>query len=144
MPWSGGCSTRAARWSCSTARTCAAGSARTSASRPASGARTSAAAPKLAAFVAPEEAVRQKAAAAVGRERFLVVHLDAPLEVCRQRDSEGHYRQADSGDIAQFPGVSSPYEPPAAPDIVLATDKLPVDQCVVQILDLLESRGVLG
>ncbi len=98
----------------------------------------------LAAFVAPEEAVRQKAAAAIGRERFLVVHLSAPLEVCRQRDTDGHYPQADSGEIALFPGVSSPYEPPAAPALVLATDKLPVAQCVEQVLQLLESRGALG
>ena len=98
----------------------------------------------LAAFVAPDEAVRQKAAAAIGRERFLVVHLNAPLEVCRQRDAEGHYKLADSGDLALFPGVSSPYEPPAAPDLVLPTDKLPVEQCVERILALLASRGVLA
>jgi bifunctional enzyme CysN/CysC len=97
----------------------------------------------LAAFVAPDEAVRQKAATAIGRERFLVVHLDAPLEVCRQRDTDGHYRQADSGEIAQFPGVSSPYEPPVAPDLVLATDKLRVEECAEQIMALLSSRGVL-
>lgn len=96
----------------------------------------------LAAFVAPDEAIRKKAATTIGRERFLVVHLDAPLEVCRQRDTDGHYKLADSGEIATFPGVSSPYEPPAKPDLVLATDKLPVDQCVEQILALLDSRGV--
>jgi bifunctional enzyme CysN/CysC len=98
----------------------------------------------LAAFVAPEEAIRQKAAATIGRERFLVVHLSAPLEVCRQRDTDGHYKLADSGEMALFPGVSSPYEPPAQPDLVLETAKLPVDQCVEKILALLESCGVLG
>jgi bifunctional enzyme CysN/CysC len=98
----------------------------------------------LAAFVAPDEAVRQKAAECIGRERFLVVHLDAPLEVCRQRDTDGHYKLADSGEIAMFPGVSSPYEPPAQADLVLPTDKLPVEACLDRILALLESRGVLG
>ena len=43
----------------------------------------------LAAFVAPEEAVRQKAAATVGSDRFLLIHLSAPIDVCRQRDTEG-------------------------------------------------------
>src|SRR4029079_3268809 len=95
----------------------------------------------LAAFVAPDEAGRQKAAAAIGPERFLVVHLSAPLEVCRKRDTDGHYKLADTGDMPLFPGVSSPYEPPAKPDLVLETDKLPVDQCVEKILALLESRG---
>ena len=96
----------------------------------------------LAAFVAPDEAVRQKAADRIGRERFLVVHLYAPLEVCRQRDTDGHYKLADSGEMALFPGVSSPYEPPTNPDLKLATDKLSVAQCVEKILALLETKGV--
>jgi bifunctional enzyme CysN/CysC len=96
----------------------------------------------VAAFVAPDEAVRQKAAGTVGRERFLVVHLDCPLEVCRQRDPDGHYKQADSGEIA-MPGVTSPFEPPAAPDLVLKTDKISVAACVEQLIALLEMRGVV-
>jgi bifunctional enzyme CysN/CysC len=96
----------------------------------------------LAAFVAPDEAVRQKAAGTVGRERFLVVHLDCPLEVCRQRDPDGHYRQADSGEIA-MPGVSSPFESPAAPDLVLKTGEIGVEACVEKLLALLEQRGVM-
>jgi bifunctional enzyme CysN/CysC len=96
----------------------------------------------LAAFVAPEEAVRQKAAAAIGRERFLVVHLDCPLDVCRQRDTDGHYKLADSGEIANFPGISAPYESPTAPDLVLKTDRISVTECIAQILKLLEARGV--
>ena len=97
----------------------------------------------LAAFVAPEEAVRQKAAATIGAERFVVVHLSAPIEVCRQRDTDGHYKLADSGEMPLFPGVSSPYEAPAKPDLVLETDKLPVEACVERILKLLEERGVV-
>jgi bifunctional enzyme CysN/CysC len=97
----------------------------------------------LAAFVAPDEAVRQKAAAAIGRERFLVVHLSAPLEVCRQRDTEGHYQLADSGDMPLFPGVSSPYEPPAKPDLVLETGKLSIEDCVQRITDLLSAKGAV-
>ena len=97
----------------------------------------------LAAFVAPEEAVRQKAAATIGRERFLVVHLSAPVEVCRQRDTEGHYKLADSGDMPMFPGVTSSYEPPGSPDLVLETDKLPIDQCVEKVLSLLADHGVV-
>jgi len=96
----------------------------------------------LAAFVAPDEAVRQKAAATVGRERFLVVHLDCPLDVCKQRDPDGHYKLADRGEIA-MPGVSSPFESPASPDLVLATDKLGVAACVEKVVALLEGRGVM-
>ena len=98
----------------------------------------------LAAFVAPEEAVRQKAGEVIGRERFLVVHLSAPLEVCRQRDTDGHYKLADSGEIALFPGVSAPYEAPEKPDLVLPTHKLRVDECVEKIIALLEERGMIS
>jgi bifunctional enzyme CysN/CysC len=96
----------------------------------------------IAAFLAPEEAVRQKAADVIGRDKFLLVHLDAPLEVCRQRDQEGLYAKAEAGEIANFPGVDAPYEPPTNADLTLDTAKLPVEECVKRILDLLAKRGV--
>ncbi|NOY40410.1 MAG: sulfate adenylyltransferase subunit CysN [Planctomycetes bacterium] len=98
----------------------------------------------IAAFLAPREEVRQKAAEVVGRERFLVVHLNAPIEVCRERDQEGLYGAADEGEIANFPGVSSPYEEPANADLVLATHELDVDNCVEQIMELLAGRGAVS
>jgi len=97
----------------------------------------------LAAFVAPDEAVRQKAAERIGTDRFLVVHLSAPVDVCRTRDTEGHYVLADQGALANFPGVSAPYEPPVSPDLVLPTHEWPVSRCVDAIVKLLESRGVI-
>jgi bifunctional enzyme CysN/CysC len=97
----------------------------------------------IAAFVAPDESVRQKAAERVGADRFLVVHLAAPIEVCRQRDTDGHYVLADQGELANFPGVSAPYEPPAGPDLVVPTHEWPVGRCVDAVVKLLESRGVI-
>jgi bifunctional enzyme CysN/CysC len=97
----------------------------------------------IGAFVAPDEAVRQKAAERVGRERFLVVHLSAPVDVCRQRDTDGHYALADSGELTNFPGVSAPYEPPADPDLVIPTHEWPVAKCVDAVITLLEQRGVI-
>jgi len=97
----------------------------------------------LGAFVAPDEAVRQKAADRVGRDRFLVIHLSAPVDVCRQRDTDGHYRLADAGEMANFPGVSAPYEPPAQPDLVIPTHEWPVGKCVDAVIRLLEERGVV-
>jgi bifunctional enzyme CysN/CysC len=98
----------------------------------------------IAAFVAPEEAVRQRAAEVVGREKFLVVHLSAPLEVCRQRDPDGYYQQADSGELADVPGVSAPYDPPTNPDLVLPTHELSVEECVRRLVKLLEEKQVIG
>jgi bifunctional enzyme CysN/CysC len=96
----------------------------------------------VAAFLAPEEDVRLKAADVVGRDRFLIVHLDAPLEVCRQRDTSGMYAKADEGELANVPGVSVPYEPPRNPDLVLDTANTPVDECVGRILKLLVDRAI--
>jgi len=97
----------------------------------------------IAAFLAPSEQVRQKAADVVGRDHFLVVHLSAPLDACRQRDHVGLYEDAAAGEIANFPGVSFPYEPPLQPDLVLPTHELTVEVCVDRIVELLESRAIV-
>jgi|MDTA01.2.fsa_nt_gb bifunctional enzyme CysN/CysC len=97
----------------------------------------------IGAFVAPSESVRQKVRERVGAERFLVVHLSAPLDVCRQRDTEGHYALADSGEITNFPGISAPYEQPADPDLVIPSHEWPVGKCVDTIIELLEQRGLI-
>jgi bifunctional enzyme CysN/CysC len=96
----------------------------------------------VAAFVAPLAEIRERARQVVGPERFLVVHLQAPDEVRRQRDAAGHYAQADRGDIANFPGVSAPYEIPENPNLRLATDQLSVEECVDAIWRMLEERKV--
>jgi bifunctional enzyme CysN/CysC len=98
----------------------------------------------LASFVAPDAAVREKVAERVGRERFLVVHLAAPVEVCRQRDTSGAYAKADAGEITDFPGVTAPYEPPAEPDLVIPSHEWPLARSVEAVLGLLEQKGVLG
>ena len=97
----------------------------------------------IAGFVAPSEEVRQRAATEVGEDKFIVVHLSAPVEVCRERDSDGHYALADSGEIANFPGVSAPYEAPTNPDLTLPTHELGVKECVDQLIKLLEERGII-
>ncbi len=94
-------------------------------------------------LVAPSAAVRERAAAALGEDRCLVVHLSAPVEVCRERDDTGQYARADTGEIANFPGVSSPYETPQNPDLVLPTHELSIGECVDRLVGLLESRGVI-
>ena len=98
----------------------------------------------LASFVAPDAAVREKVAERVGRERFLVVHLAAPVEVCRERDTSGAYAKADAGEITDFPGVTAPYEPPAEPDLVIPSHEWPLARSVEAVLGLLEQKGVLG
>jgi bifunctional enzyme CysN/CysC len=97
----------------------------------------------VAAFVAPHEAVREKAKQVIGRDRVLEVYCTAPMEVLRARDQSGAYRLADEGRIAQMPGVTAAFEEPKAPDLVLRTDQLGVDESVGRIVELMKSRGYL-
>ncbi len=97
----------------------------------------------IAAFVAPSEPVRQRATEVVGRARFLIVHLSAPVEVCRRRTQGDEYQRADAGDIANFPGVSATYDVPPAADLTLPTHELDVNTCVDRIMDLLRQRSIL-
>ena len=97
----------------------------------------------LAGFVAPSEEVRQRAATEIGEDKFIVVHLSAPVEVCRERDPDNNYALADSGEIANFPGVSAPYDAPNNPDLVLPTHEIGVRECVDRLIKLLEERKII-
>ncbi len=97
----------------------------------------------VCAFVAPSEDVRQKAAQSVGADQFLTIHLDAPVDVCRERDENGMYAKADAGEISNFPGVSFDYEPPVDPALKLNTAMFSVEECVDKIIALLEEKDAL-
>jgi len=94
----------------------------------------------IAAFVAPTEELREKARDLAGAEQFLLVHMDTPIEVCRQRDRRGMYAKADAGELQHFPGVSAPYEPPKSADITLQTASMSIEACVDEIIRVLVER----
>ena len=96
----------------------------------------------LTAFVAPEESVRTRARLAVGEGRFLEVFLTAPMAVLRERDADGLYAAAERGE-ANLPGVNAEFEAPSAPDMVLATDALDVEDCAERVVELLRKRGYI-
>lgn len=98
----------------------------------------------IASFLAPHKEVRDKARDVVGSDRFIEVFLDVPLEVCRERDTNGMYDLADSGEIQDFPGVTSPYEEPVAADLMLSPHAEALDECVEKILELLRQRGFIS
>ena len=70
--------------------------------------------------------------------RFIEVFLNAPLEVCEQRDSKGLYARARAGELKEFTGISAPYEEPLKPEIQLHTNALSVTECVTIILERLK------
>ncbi len=99
----------------------------------------------IAAFVAPDPAIREKARQVIGTDNMLHIHLSAPVEVCRYRDSSGRYAAADRGEIVNFPGVTIPYEKPGDANLVLDTERLSVEQCLDLIEQLLSRKlGVAG
>lgn len=88
----------------------------------------------IAAFVAPEEAARQKFKDVVGPERCFHVHLEAPPAVCRERDQTGRYAAADRGEVQSFPGVQFNYEPPTRADQCISTHAKPMKELVAEYL----------
>jgi bifunctional enzyme CysN/CysC len=97
----------------------------------------------LCALMAPDAAVRAKAREAIGAERFVLVHVATPIDVCRARDTSGTYRRAESGELGDFPGVSATYEAPADADLVIDTSAEALDACFERLMTLLEDRGAL-
>ena len=97
----------------------------------------------IGAFVAPSEEVRQKARETLG-DSLVTVHLNAPLDVCRERDTTGLYTSAERDGLDTVPGVTLPFDPPENADLVLPTHELSVDESVERLIELLRERGALG
>ena len=91
----------------------------------------------ITAFISPFQADRDRARKAAGEDRFLEIFVDAPLAICEERDPKGFYRKARAGAIAEFTGISSPYEPPVAPALTVRTGETDLETCVAQIRALL-------
>jgi len=98
----------------------------------------------LTAFISPFRADRERVRALVAPGDFLEVYCHCSLEICEQRDAKGLYEKARRGEISDFTGISSPYEEPLAPDLVLNTGASTVDACVDDVFALLQQRKVIG
>ncbi|MES3628567.1 MAG: sulfate adenylyltransferase subunit CysN [Longimonas sp.] len=97
----------------------------------------------LCTFVSPYREDRTRVRELLPEGRFLEVHVDCSIEVCKERDPKGLYEKAEKGEISNFTGVSAPYEEPEDPEIVVRTDEHDVQTCVDQIVDALEARGII-
>jgi bifunctional enzyme CysN/CysC len=84
----------------------------------------------VTAFISPYRDDRARARAAAGTHRFFEVHVKSGLAVCEARDPKGLYRKARAGELRDFTGIDSPYEPPDAPDLVVDTETQDVAACV--------------
>jgi len=97
----------------------------------------------LTAFISPFRAERIAARQTIGDDRFLEVFVDTPLAVAEQRDTKGLYKKARAGELKNFTGIDSPYEPPENPALVVTTDdKTPVETAA-EVVRLLRARGIV-
>ena len=98
----------------------------------------------LTAFISPFRADRQKIRQLVAQDDFVEIYCKCPIDVCEQRDVKGLYRLAKEGKIEEFTGISSPYEEPANPELILDTSVESLEACVDRVLNLLGDRSVFS
>lgn len=94
----------------------------------------------LVALVSPLRGAREQVRQTLPAGDFIEVYCRCPLDVCQERDPKGMYRKAANGTIAQFTGVSSPYEEPLAPALTLATGEEQIEESVGRLTRLLLAR----
>ena len=97
----------------------------------------------LTAFISPFNNDRSTVRNMVQHGDFIEIYCNTPLDICEKRDTKGLYKKARKGEIKDFTGISSPYEAPAKPDLMLLTGTTPLEQCVNKIIELLVNRNIV-
>jgi adenylylsulfate kinase len=95
------------------------------------------------AFISPFLADRELVRKMFEPEEFIEIYLECPIGVCEDRDPKGLYKKARNGEITDFTGISSPYEPPIHPEITIESDKMTIDQSVRKIIAYLKNKKIL-
>ena len=97
----------------------------------------------LAAFISPFKKDRKIVRELVIEGDYVEVFCNAPLDICESRDVKGLYKKARSGEIPEFTGVSSPYENPSKPELILDTNTLSIKECLEKIISYISKRQVI-
>jgi bifunctional enzyme CysN/CysC len=98
----------------------------------------------MTAFISPFRAERQLARSLLAEGEFVEIHVDTPLEVAEERDVKGLYRKARRGELRNFTGIDSPYEPPEAPELRLNTTHSTPEQAADAVIAKLHELGFIG
>ncbi len=88
----------------------------------------------ICSFISPTNEVRDMAKEIIGEDRFIEVFVNCPLEICEQRDVKGLYKKVRKGEIKNFTGIDSPYEPPEHPDVEIKTNENTVKQSIKDLV----------
>jgi len=97
----------------------------------------------ICSFISPTEEIREMARNIIGKNDFIEIFLNPPLEVCEQRDTKGLYKKARAGEIKDFTGISSPFEAPKHPDLVIDTSVVAIKDAVDMIFKTIMDRITL-
>jgi len=97
----------------------------------------------LTAFISPLKKDRDQVRSIIGQENLIEIYCNCPVEVCEERDTKGFYKMARKGEIKNYTGISSPYEPPNNPDLELDTSGQTIKECIGLIIDLLKKRDII-
>jgi bifunctional enzyme CysN/CysC len=93
----------------------------------------------ITAFISPYRSDRQRARSAA-RDSFHEIYIKADLAACETRDPKGLYLRARRGEIAEFTGISAPYEAPESPDLIVDTQQMSIEDCVTHVIDYVEQH----
>lgn len=91
----------------------------------------------IAAFISPNNELREMASTIIGKDNFLEIYVNTPIEECERRDVKGLYAKARKGEIKDFTGVSAPFEAPEHPALSLDTSVLSLEESVNKLLELI-------
>jgi bifunctional enzyme CysN/CysC len=97
----------------------------------------------LVSFISPFRAERRLARSLLASGEFFEIYIDTPLEEAEKRDTKGLYRKARAGEIHNFTGIDSPYEPPENPEVHIDTRTTSAEQAAEQIIAYLRKLGVI-
>jgi len=96
----------------------------------------------MASFISPYRADRDRVKSLFQEGDFIEIYVKCPLDELERRDPKGLYKKARQGLIKEFTGISAPYEEPVAPEIVLDTSRLSIDECAQIVFDDIVRRGI--
>ncbi|MFT4414103.1 adenylyl-sulfate kinase [Fredinandcohnia humi] len=95
------------------------------------------------AFISPFREDREQVRALFPEGEFIEVYVKCPISICENRDPKGLYKRARSGAIREFTGISSPYEEPINPELIIETDTMSIPQSVTKIINFLKNKNII-
>jgi adenylylsulfate kinase len=98
----------------------------------------------IAAFISPYREDRRSIRDLVGKDRFMEIYIECPVDVCAARDEKGIYAKAKAGLIKEFTGISAPYEPPEDPALVIHSHQEDPVKSAQQVFALIKGKGIIG